>query len=176
MADISPERKNIQVEEIAFRAAVSEAAGYRMGAAINFINQRQHSEKQFFLNGRYGIVSPPTLGVDGLIVFEFDAIIFNVIMFNLVKGSGGTTELDLKKCSTPGGSFASIFGVTPKISSAAANNVWIGIGGSVTGCTAPVFDTGANLVNAGDALRCDVLGVQSGNPENCGLIVHYRPR
>jgi len=180
MTDIPVSRTNIQIEGSQFRSAVSEFLIQSVGAGINFINNRQHSEKQFFLNGRYGSLPTPFLGVDGLTVWEFDAEIINIWMFILEAGSGGTTELDLKIATTPGGAFTSIFSTTPKATSATSNFSWIGIGDTVTGMTAPVFSTvnanGYYEVNAGDALRFDILSNQSGTPRSTGLLCHYRPR
>jgi len=174
MPIVSPSRKQIFQEEVKYKSAVSESTGTRIAASINFILARLHSEKQFFLNGEYGRIAAQTF-VDGLAVFEFDAEIFNVWMFNIVAGSGGTTELDLKIATTPGGSFSSIFTTTPKITSAAASNVWIGVGGTVTGCTAPVLTAGAETITGGTAIKLDKIQSMTA-AENCGLLVHYRPR
>lgn len=175
MSEITGARKNIHQEEVEYLAAVSEATFTKMGGSVNFINNRQHSEKQFFANGRYGIESSyPTLAVDGLTFFQYDAEIIDAWMFVAFAGSGGTTELDIKRATTPGGSFTSIFSTTPKITSAAGNFVWIHVGSAIAGTTAPVLAT--TLVDAEDALRLDVITAQSGTPITTGLIIHYRPR
>lgn len=180
MSDLSPERKNIQVEETRFKYAVSESWSQKIGKSINFINYYQHSEKQFFLNGRYAAIDLPMLGVDGLCIFNFNAEIFNAYAFNLEAGTGGTTELDIKRATTSGGSFTSIFSTTPKIAYNAGNFVWVGIGETGTGLTAPVFSTvnddGNVEVNAGDAIRFDILTAQTTRPRSCGIILHYKPR
>lgn len=174
---VTPARKLIYALGTQFRSAVSEELIQRIGAVSNFISLYQHSEKQFFINGAYSNATVPALGIDGLAVFEFDAEIIDVWMFNLVAGSGGTTELDLKIATTPGGAFTSIFSTTPKITSGAGNNVWVGApGGAYTppgGATAPVIST--INVDAYSAIRLDMLQTQTGG-QNCGLIVHYRPR
>lgn len=180
MADLDPERKNIQVEETRFKYAVSESWAQKIGKSINFINDKQHSEKQFFLNGRYAAADIPFLGADGLCIFNYDAEILNVYAFNLEAGGGGTTELDIKRTTASGGAFTSIFSTTPKIASTAGNWAYVGIGDSGTGLTAPVFasvnDNDCFEVDAGDALRFDILTAQSDRPRSCGVIVHYRPR
>ena len=177
MSDLSPERKQIQVEETRFRYAVSESMIQRIGKAINFINLRQHNTKQFFINGPYRISNPPVTGVDGLIGVEFDIEIIDVFMFNLVAGSSGTTELDIKYATTPSGTFTSIFSTTPKIQHTAGNNVWVFGNSSFTapiGTTKPVLST-TNLDKFW-VLRCDMLQKQDGDPENCGISIYYRPR
>jgi hypothetical protein len=175
---VTPARKLIYTIGAQFRSAVSEELIQRLAGVSNFINLYQHSEKQFFINGAYPNAPYPVTGVDGLAVFEFDAEIIDVWMFNMVAGAGGQTELDLKVSPTPGSPFVSIFSTTPKISSLAGNQVWVGAPGGAyvppANTTAPVIST-VN-VDAGSAIRLDLLDSQGPGAENCGLIVHYRPR
>lgn len=175
MALLADVKRYIDQLEIKYRAAVSEATFSKIGSAINFILHRTHEKKDFFINGRYKVFNGQ-VGIDGVCVFEFDAEIFSVYMFNHVAGSGGTTELDIKKQATSGGAYSTIFSTTPKITSAAGNFARIGTGGVVAGCTAPVLTSTPLNVNAGEALRIDMLQSQTGSPENCGIIIHYRPR
>lgn len=184
MTDLSEERLMIQLEESRFKFAVSESWNQKIGKAINFVNKRQHSEKQFFLNGYYNTLTLPYLGVDGLVVFNFNAEIINAYAWVLGIGSGGTTELDIKKATDPGGAFASIFSTTPKFNSAASAYSWVGVGDTVVGATAPVMSPlnsdGYLSVNAGDALRFDIIqamtGTTTAGPRSCGVNLHYRPR
>lgn len=178
MADITEERKYIQEEETAYRAAVAESTMNRVGAAINFINKRQYDTKAFFLNGYYAKVTAPQTAADGFYIFPFDVEVFDAAIFNVVAGSSGTTELDVKVATASGGSFSSIFSTTPKIASSAGANAWVKVGGSGTGLTAPVLSGGTGLfnINAGSAIRVDKMAVQSGTPENCGIIIYFRPR
>ena len=175
MAVVPALKKFIQDVEIKYKSAVSESTWYKIAGMINFIGHRVHQEKQFFLNGPYWVIADPQLGLDGLASFEFDCEIFNVIMFNLVAGSTGTTELDLKLATSPGGTFTSIFSTTPKISWTAVNNAYIAVGGTLTGATAPVLTGAAATVAAGSVLRLDKIQSMP-DAQNCGLIVHYRPR
>lgn len=176
MALLADEKNFIDTNETKYRAAVSEATAQKMGKMMNFIGHRSHEIKEFFINGRYGGASAQN-GLDGLAIFQFDAEIFNIYIFGNVQGSGGTTELDIKHASDPGGAFTSIFSTTPKITSSASNFSWIGIGDTVSGCTAPVLTSSPDSyeVSAGDAIRIDLISAQTGNAENCGIIVHYRP-
>jgi len=174
---ITPARKLMYTLGTQFRSAVSEELIQRLGAVSNFISLYQHSEKQFFVNGAYSSATTPVLGVDGLAVFEYDAEIIDVWMFNMTAGSSGTTALDLKVATTSGGAFTSIFSTTPKITSAAGNSAWVGAPTGTytppTGTTAPVLST-VNIA-AHSAIRLDLLQAQVGG-QNTGLIVHYRPR
>jgi hypothetical protein len=188
---VTPSRTLVYSPGAQFKSAVSENLIQRIAGLQNFISLYQHSEKQFFLNGPYSILAPPLVGMDGLAVFEFDATIIDVWMFNLVAGSAGTTELDLKISTASGGSFTSIFSTTPKITSAAGNNAWVGnpsvwtSGVAVqdgtytvpTGCTRPVLTGGGQTLNVNKhtAIRLDILQAQT-DGQNCGLLVHYYPR
>lgn len=165
----------IQIEESRFKFSVSEFVVQKIGKSINFINKRQHSEKQFFINGNPSQITLPFLGIDGLAFMQYDAEIIDAWMFAQVAGSGGTFELDIKRASTPGGAFTSIFSTTPKIQAAAGNNVWIHLGSIVGSTTAPIL--ASSDVDAGDALRCDVIQAQSGTTfTGGGIVLHYRPR
>ena len=192
MAIVTGSRSLIYAPGAQFRSAVSENLIQRIGAMQNFIALYQHSEKQFFLNGPYSILTPPQTALDGLVIFEWDATIFDVWMFNIVNGIAGTTELDLKLATTSGGAFSSIFSTTPKITSAAGNNAWVGkpitydSSGAATadgtyvtptGCTKPVLTGGGQTLNVskGSAMRLDILQAQTGG-QNCGVLVHYYPR
>lgn len=190
MSEITGERKFIQVEEAANRAAVSESLAFRLGAGLNFINRRQYDTRKIALDGSYWVVTAPQYGVEALEPFPYDIEIFNVAMYNMVPGSGGTTELDVKVTPTSGGTFTSIFTVTPKIASTAgANNYFLksdengsnntaGTGQTMPTWNASMIDgvTGHLNVDAGSALRVDLIQHQTGTPENCGIIIYFRAR
>jgi len=136
------------------------------------------------LEGSYWVASVPQYGVEALDALPFDIEIFDISMWSMTAGSGGTTELDVKVATSSGGSFSSIFSTTPKIDSTAGNNSYflksLGVG---TGQTLPVWEptmvdglTGFLNVNAGSALRVDLIQKQSGTPENCGIKIFFRPR
>lgn len=175
MAELTPVKKFIQEAEVKYKAAISEVTGRKLGQMLNFLGRRLHEAKKFQLDGPYAIIDSPQLGVDGLIPFEFDAEIFNVWIYNLVPGSSGTTELDIKLLTGSGDTGTTIFTTTPKITSAASANAYIGVGGTVTGCVAPVLTSFPFNINAGQALLCDKVQAMP-DAENCGLIIHYRPR
>ena len=50
MADITPARKNIPFPGSRFRGAVSEWLIQTLGGSINFINDFQYTEKNFYIN------------------------------------------------------------------------------------------------------------------------------
>lgn len=183
MTDIAGQRKMIQEEEVDFRSPFSESLMQRMGAAINHINVYQYDTRKIALDGSYSVASVPQTGVEGLEAFPFGIQLFDVCMWNMVAGSSGTTELDIKAASSSGGTFTSIFSTTPKIASSAGNNSYflksIGAG---AGQTAPVFNTtdfaataDGIFIPAGYALRTDLIQKQGGAPENCGITIFFRP-
>jgi hypothetical protein len=170
LADV---KRYITQDEIKYKSAISENTFAKMGSMINHLGHRSHEKKDAKINGRYKVFNLQT-GIDGLDFFEFNAEIFNVYMYNLVPGLSGTTELDLKIATVSGGAFTSIFSTTPKINASAGINVWTYIGSQPTGCIAPVLTAGAANIAAHTAMRIDMIQSQTGSPENCGLIVHYR--
>jgi hypothetical protein len=174
MAEVTAARKMIQIEETQTRGALSESLAQKLGAMGNFINLYQHSEKQFFINGDTAYVTLPFLAVDGFTFFQYNATIIDVWMYVQTNGASGTLELDLKRATTPGGAFSSIFTTTPKIQAAAGNNIWIHVGSAVANTTAPVLSV--TDVNAGDAIRCDIIQSPAAGMTGCGIIIHYRPR
>ena len=179
MATLVPDLKKFIVGlEIKNTASVSEATWRKISGMINFLGHRSHQEKNFMINGNYGAFSAlmPINAIDGMAFFEFDAEIFNVWVYNIVAGSSGTTELDLKIKPKLSGGFTSIFSTTPKITSAASANVFFEVGDSGTGITAPVLNGGVPYnVNRGDAIRLDLIQAMP-SAEHCGIVIHYRPR
>jgi hypothetical protein len=110
------------------------------------------------------------------VFFEYNAEIINVWAYRVVAGSAGTTEMDIKRATASGGAFTSIFSTTPKFTSAAAAYSFVDADGTQAagaGVTAPVLST--TNVDAGDALRFDLVSAETA-AENCGIVVHYRPR
>ena len=180
MTDITEQRINIQQEETAYRASVSEATATRIGSSINFINKRQFDLHEFKLNGPYGPFSPLT-GADGLYIFPSNGEIVAVGGYSLIAGSGGSTTLDIHRLTSPGVDVGSIFSTLPSFASSSGDDAYflydflnattVKTG---TGVTLPVLST--TNFNAGDALRIDLDAAQSGGPENCGLTIYFRPR
>ena len=174
MTDVADERRLIQVEESRFKFAVSESMIQKIAGSTNFILNRNHQEKQFFANGVYNGYGLPQTFVDGFTFFQYDAEIIDVWAYVQTAGSSGTTELDIKYATTPGGVFTSIFSTTPKITSAAGSNVWVNVGSVLANTTAPVL--AVTDVDAGWALRFDIIDAQAGSVYSTGVVVHYRPR
>lgn len=191
MADITPARVTIPLPGSQFLSAVSENLIQSLGGMNNFLAYFAHQTKQFFLNGQYSLVTVPQTGSDGLVVFEFNAQIIDVWAFNMTAGTSGSTTLDCLVATTPGGSFTSIFTTQPSISYLAGNNTWVGavnpslIGSSYSpspaysapvNTTPPVLNSSVtNTIAAWSAMRVDLIAAQAGG-QNCGLLVHFRPR
>lgn len=174
MSQITPARNIIQNEETQYRAAVSEATLSRIGSTSNFISLYQHDKRDFYLNGFYGGVFTPYLGVDGLVVFEFPVELINVYIFSEISGTSGITELDVKWKPFTSGSYQSIFSTSPQALPAAASFDACGIGDVKAGFVAPVLSK-VNF-DAKDILRLDLITAMQGGARGTGIIIHYRPR
>lgn len=180
MSDLTPIKKNIQVEETRFRSAVSEAIAQKLGSSINFINKYQNETKRFEVNGQYNLLTIPFNAVDGLDIILTDITIVGVSMYVHKSGSSGTTEFDLKYATTPGGSFTTMFSTTPKIQSAAGDDVWIyqnlitNTSSALANTTAPVLSV--TSLTANSAIKADILQAQSGDARGAGITIYYAPR
>lgn len=182
MADPIPEERTlIYPQETDYRSSVSQALLYKLGAMLNFLNKRHIETKRFQVNGNYGpavIGALPFLAIDGAEPFLFNAEIVNIFIWNRIKGSAGTTSLDLKWKAKGGVTWESVFagagGVLPSFGAAASNYDMCGIGEAVTGFTAA--KPNKIQFNSGDQLRMDLISSMTGNPNGAELIVFYRPR
>lgn len=180
MADLSPQRLNIQAEEVVYKNSVSESLLTRVGKSVNFINYRQYDSKHWFLNGPYGSVAGSQTGVDGAYICFSDMEITGIAMYNLIAGSAGTLELNIKKHASSGASGTTIFSTTPKLVFSSGNNSFLFYDflnstavEAPAGCTQPVL-TSINL-DKGDMLTCDISQKQTAG-ETAGLIIMMRPR
>jgi hypothetical protein len=175
---VTPARKLIYVEGAQFRSATSEELIQRLAATNNFISLYQYDVYDFKANGLYNVNLLNETGFDGIYVFPFDMEIFFVAMYNTTPGSSGTTSIDIKRTTGSGTTFSTIFTTVPAITTAADHTdvAYIYTGGSGTGLTAPVLSSTPFNVSAGQAIRADFISKQAGLPENCGILVYFRPR
>lgn len=174
MTEITPARVMIEIEQTRFRSAVSEALMQSVGASINFINTYEKFDKAWFINGKYNALTIPFDAIDGITFVPDNAVITNAFMFVHTAGSGGSTTLDIKYATAPGGSWTTIFTTKPSISSAAGSFAWCYTGSAFSNTTAPVLSV-TNLT-AGWGLRCDITAAQTGSVAGCGLVLFLRPR
>lgn len=176
MTDISDRKYIIQQEETKFDAAVSESVYTRVGAVTNFLANREVTQADFNLNGKYNIVPTPHIAADGFITYPFDFEIISVMFFTGDEvGSSGTTEVDLTWRPETGGAFQSIFSTTPKITGSAAALRYVRNGGpSVSGMVNPVLSK--TTFNAYDYIKLDVLQTRSGSVEGLFVKIFVRPR
>lgn len=175
MADITPGRNNIQVEEASYKAAVSEAVGSKIGGAINFINNYQN--KQFFMGatGSYSALTTPFTDIGTQEVFERASEIVNVFIRFGDSGISGTSEFDIEWAADNSGTWASIFSTTPKITSSATDNGVFdanAVSTLPTNCTAPVLSK--TTFAAGDKIRCNITSASTDSSDFV-IVIHYRP-
>lgn len=179
MADVADSKQNIDQNDVAFRASISEAVGTKIAGSINFINNRQYLTQQFNFNGRYAL-GVGFVGADGIFPCLFNMEIVGLTMFNRVSGTSGTTEIDIEWLNGSNSNQGSIFSTTPKIASTASNYSYL-IRDELNstnvelpaGATAPVFSK--TQFDAGDALFCEIVSAMS-DAEDLSLLIHFRPR
>lgn len=174
MTQVAPVLTILQQEELRFRAAVSEATGQRIGAAVNFIQQNVYQVKQFFVNGNYNLLTLPFTGIDGLEFFFNNATLVDAALVVKTAGSSGNTSFDLKYATTPGGSFTSIFSTPPSINYQAGNYAWCRVGTSFPNTVAPIISVPS--MPAGSVIRADILSAQGGTPFGAFLILRFQSR
>lgn len=175
MTNITPSRQLLQIEELRFRAAVSEATAQRIGGNVNFFLENIYEQKTWFINGNYNILAKPFAGIDGMEFMFNNSTLIDAFMFIKTAGNSGDTTLDIKYATAPGGSFVSIFTTPPTINFQAGDYAWINVGSSLAHTTAPVLDPSATALSAGTALRCDILDMQGGTPLACGIVLRHQP-
>lgn len=180
MSDLAPERNIIQEQETQPKASTSTSLLSRMGASSNFILAYMHQEKMWTANGRYNAVTGPQIGIDGGIPIIFDMLIVGISMWNLVPGTSGLLEFDIKRHTASNQAGTSIFTTTPKLSFSSGINSFLTRRftdnvdlESPTGATMPVL-LSQNL-DAGDLLTCDILQKQVAG-ESGGILINLRPR
>lgn len=179
MSEIAGQRKMIQIEEVAYAAAVSSGTGSRLGSSINFINLNQYDHKGWVLNGKYGTSTAAQNDVDGALPVFRDSEIVGIFMYNFIAGSSGTTQIDIKR-HTASGSGTTIFSIKPSISFTAGNNAYLSywldpseILENPTGTVIPTFSV--TSLDKGDALTLDFVSKQLGG-NGLTVALALRPR
>ena len=182
MSEITAARYNIQVEEVQYSSAVSESTFNKIGGSINHINTYQNNFLEF---GFLKAISPngtPTYNqgqsvpavMSGIEPFIDSCEIYKVALIHGTSGSSGTSELDIEWAAHGSGTWATIFSTTPKATSSTASNTsWVTGLAAPTGITTPVLSKTTFAV--GDRLRCKVVTLQVGSPNEFMLRIFYRP-
>ena len=115
----------------------------------------------------------PFAAIDGLYILDRNMDIVTASMFIRAAGTSGSTQLDVKYATAPGGSWTSIFSTLPAISYLAGDFSWCYTGSAFANTTAPVL--GVTSLLAGYALRMDIITSQSGSTaRGTGLNLNFR--
>lgn len=182
MSEITPARYNIQQEEVKYKSAVSESTFTKIGGSINHINTYQNNIVDY---GFLKAISPsgtPTynqnfsvpLVISGIDPFVDACEIYKVALIHGTTGSSGTSEIDIEWAAHGSSTWASIFSTTPKVTSTASSNTsWVTGLSAPTGVTTPVLSKTSFAV--GDRLRCKIVTMMAGNPNEFVIRFHYRP-
>ena len=178
MTDITEARENIQIEDVKFKSAVSEAVASILGGSINFINKRQYDCHNWNLNGDFSLVQLSEVG-DGVFICQENMEIVGYALYIGTNGNSGNTTVDIHSISSDGTDNGSIFTTKPSIDDTASDgsfthsNVRDSDNEVPTGHTLVVFN---NLnFNRHDGLRLD-LDSASGGASDLQLTIFFRPR
>lgn len=182
MANLPEARKDIALEDVAFRSSVSESVGGKIGASINFINRRQNDKHDWHLNGFYGLATG-SAGPDGIFVFPFDAEIVAHVFYNGTAGASGTTEIAIKRLDVGGAVLGDMFLINPTITSAAASGSFSAYRWSdnttlalPTGHSIGTIFPASNLqFTAGQGVRLDVVSAMV-SAMTMQFTIYFRPR
>ena len=177
---IDPLRRETLLGDIETNRPVSEGVLKDFGAQNNFINRFQTDIKEFKLNGSYSVATGITF-FDGIAPFFYNSEIVGIVFYNGQGGTSGTTEFDLIYIDQDGVEQSSIFTTTPKITSAAPDEVVI-TQNFTTGNDYPnVIPAGITLAALsktqfleGEAVYLK-LNSSMVSANNCGLTIFYKP-
>jgi hypothetical protein len=165
MAFITGQRNLITVEEMQTGSAAAENTMSKVGADLNLLLTEAPVIYSWCANGPYSTGGVPQTKVDGLRMvidnLELCGYFLSVESF----GTSGTLEVDILRITT-GGSSASIFSTTPKLTSAATGNYVATDFRTNTQIYSPTGGTAgvASITNysAGDKLQMNINNVQLG--------------
>lgn len=179
MADISDARSNIQIEDVQFKASVSEAVGNKIGGAVNFLNNRQFDCHNWNLNGDFSVVQASEVG-DGVFICQENMEIVGYALYIGTNGSTGSSIVpDLHWISPDGTDNGSVFTTKPEIGTSAADgsfthsNIRASDNEVPAGHTLGVFSK--TNFDRHDGIRLD-LDSASGGASNLQLTIYFRPR
>lgn len=160
MADIASTKKKIDQNQTQSGSAVSELTDTEIGGNVNHYVDFEHNSITFNFNGPISVVPPPQEAPEPLFVIPFDINLVGYSFSCYQSGTSGFTETEIKYFTSPGVLGGLLFSTNPEISSAAADNGWVGIingntlGGG-TGFTQGVL--GVTTLTQGTALRVDFI-------------------
>ena len=179
MAEISDARKNIQIEDVQFRASVSEAVGSKLGSSLNFVNNRQSDQHSWNLNGDFSVVQASEVG-DGVFICQEPMELVGYALYIGTNGGTGTSIIcDLHWISSDGTDNGTIFSTKPDIDLTAADgsfthsNIRAADNAVPTGHTLGIFSK--TEFDRHDGIRLD-LDLSTGGASDLQLILFFRPR
>lgn len=181
MANLPEARKDIALEDVAFRSAVSEAVGGKIGASINFINRRQNDKHSWHLNGAYSL-GVGSAGPDGIFVFPYDAEIVATVFYSGAVGSAGTTEISIKRLAAGGAVLGELFAANPTVNSTSASGSysayrWVDSTSLAlpTGHFAGTITPDSNrFFTEGQGVRLDLVSAMTAG-QSIQFTIYYRP-
>ena len=181
MAEVTPLKQLILVEEVETGASASEATMTKIAGSVNHAVTNNFMTCAFNLHGPYWITPVPDANVDIEWIAPCAMEIVKIHFYHKAAGGSGTCEVDVLKYPLAGGS-SSIFSTRPAIPFSAGNGVRIITDYSGTtptdvalpaGCTAPRLSS--VTVAANDVLKISFIQKQGSSAEGVGLHLVMRP-
>jgi hypothetical protein len=175
MAEVTPLKQLILVEEVETGASASEATMTKIAGSVNHAVTKNFLTCAFNLHGPYWITGVPDTNVDIEWIAPCDMEIVKIHFYHKDAGASGTCEVDVLKYPLAGGS-ASIFSTRPSISYTAGNGARVIVDYAdetptdvsvPSGCTAPRLS--AFTVSENDVLKISFIQKQASPAEGVGL-------
>lgn len=174
MSNVTSSKQYVQTESVLTREPTSENVFQTISGSVNHAMDTIGENHQFKLNGPY-VTAAGQNNLDGALIFDYDAEIYEIQMYSFEAGTSGTTQFDLKYAPSSGASFTTIFSTKPSISYNALHPLYVGVGDTVLNAVAPVLTTFPFQVVKGGWIKLDVITTQTGG-RNAGIVVKYRTR
>jgi hypothetical protein len=181
LSNLVEARKDIALEDVAFRSSVSEAVGGKIGSSINFINRRQNDKHDWHLNGPYRL-GVGSAGPDGIFVFPFAAEIVAHAFYSGTVGLSGTTEIAIKRLDVGGVVLGDMFFINPFVNSTSVSGSFSAYRWSdgvtlalPTGHSiGTIFPDSNRFFTAGQGVRLDLISGMVGG-KTLQFTIYYRP-
>jgi hypothetical protein len=179
MPDITPKRDNIVEQEVDFKSGIAERTWFKIGAALNFVNKRQHQIHSFNYNGLSRLFVD-TVGADGVFPCLFDMEIVGLSVFQRRGGTSSSTIIDMEWYDAPGSNQGTIYTTKPSVTSAGGDFNYLVYNALTdtseeigTGFTAPLFSK--TQFDKGNVINC-IIDQAMPDAEDLMVMIHHRPR
>jgi len=175
MAFVTSEPNKINVEDVQFSTSVSEAVGNKLASSLNYVIDNFDIYEFGVSGGVYSGLSTYPYYFNGTIEnLRSDCVITDILIYNEISGTSGSTTFAIERQAPGGGAFATIFTVNPVISNTAADNLFFKMSdvSAPSGVTLPVIPGVVYPQN--EKFRFVILGAAT-DAQNLSVKVITRP-